>query len=364
MKKFFIIATVCLLSIALIATFSLMSCKPEEEQTVAEEDLEETSEEMPEETTEEDVGTSEDTSDIEIIFIHKYHGSPWIDINKIGVEEFCEEHGIKGTLTGPVEADAVMQAQLVEDYIAKGVDAIIIVPNDPVTIEPVLKKANDAGIVTITHEASTAVNVSYDLEAFTNKAYGEKMMQIFAEYMGEEGGYVAQVGFLTSVSHNEWIDAAVAYQKENYPNMYEVTERVEDEEDEQKAHDLTLELINTYPDLKGMIGAPMAAPLGGGLAVEELSIQDEFVVVGTCIPSISSQYIESDAVKAIMFWSPYAAGWATSDLALKAIMGQEVMEGDDLGVDGYNSVTIDGKVVYGNGMIVVTKDNLAENPEP
>ena len=37
--------------------------------------------------------------------------------------------------------------------------------------------------------------------------------------MGEEGLYTTMVADVTNASHNEWADAAVAHQKEKYPNM-------------------------------------------------------------------------------------------------------------------------------------------------
>ena len=39
-------------------------------------------------------------------------------------------------------------------------------------------------------------------------------MDELAKGMGEEGEYAVFVGKLTNVSHNQWVDAAVAYQKE------------------------------------------------------------------------------------------------------------------------------------------------------
>jgi simple sugar transport system substrate-binding protein len=56
-------------------------------------------------------------------------------------------------------------------------------------------------------------------------------MDELAKAMGEEGEYVCMVGFLTTASHNEWADAAIARQKEKYPNMKLIdVDRVETED--------------------------------------------------------------------------------------------------------------------------------------
>ena len=64
--------------------------------------------------------------------------------------------------------------------IASGVDALCVIPNDIDALESVLKKAQDAGIVVVTHEASTQKNTEYDLEAFDNAQFGATIMDSLA----------------------------------------------------------------------------------------------------------------------------------------------------------------------------------------
>ena len=52
-----------------------------------------------------------------------------------------------------------------------------------------------------------------DVEAFQNAAYGENFMKELGELTGGKGKYIQFVGALTSVSHNEWCDAAKALQE-------------------------------------------------------------------------------------------------------------------------------------------------------
>jgi simple sugar transport system substrate-binding protein len=88
--------------------------------------------------------------------------------------------------------------------IAQGVDAICVVPFSTEALEPVLKKAREAGIVVISHEAAGMENIDYDIEAFDNDAYGRHFMERIGELTGGEGEYVLEVGALTSASHNRW----------------------------------------------------------------------------------------------------------------------------------------------------------------
>ena len=71
---------------------------------------------------------------------------PWFDDMVKGIEEAARELNVNAYMLAPAEADAAQQVALVESCIAKGVDAISVVPNDPAAIEPVLKKAQNADV--------------------------------------------------------------------------------------------------------------------------------------------------------------------------------------------------------------------------
>ena len=89
---------------------------------------------------------------------------------------------------------------------------------------------------------------------------------------------------------------------------------------------------------------------------------DDTCVMGTSLPSIASQYLETGAVDMISFWDPALAGYAMNKLAVMLIDGQPVTDGMDLGVEGYNKLSLDGKVLYGQAWVDVTKENMAEYP--
>ena len=143
----------------------------------------------------------------------------WFKRMEEGVLDFGKDYGVKAFMEGPSEADSSQQISIIEDLIAQGVDVICNVPYGVEEQEPVQKKAMDAGIVVITHEAAFVKNAHYDVEAFDNASYGEEIMRELASRMGEKGKYVQFVGSLTNDSHNEWTDAARAYQEKNYPDI-------------------------------------------------------------------------------------------------------------------------------------------------
>jgi simple sugar transport system substrate-binding protein len=157
-------------------------------------------------------GTKEaEEKEWEVVLIGKLE-HPMFDNTFIGMERAAKDlGGMKVTMVNPAEADAAQQVALVEDQIAKGVDAILVVPNDPGALEPAFQKANDAGIITFTHESVLSKNITFDIEAFDNATFGRRHMDNLAKQINYEGGYICFVGNLTAVTHNEWVDAEIAW---------------------------------------------------------------------------------------------------------------------------------------------------------
>lgn len=274
-----------------------------------------------------------------------------------GVKQFAADTGIDAFQQGPSKADAAMQIQVAEDVLAQNVDALLVVPYQVPPMEPVMQKAMERGVVVVTHEASDVQNADYDIEAFNNADYGRHLMDNLAACMGEEGKYAMFVGSLTSTSHNEWVDAAVSYQQEKYPNMEMVGSKNETGDDVAKAYQITKELLKTYPDLKGFQGSAATDVVGVGQAVEEAGLQDSTCVVGTSITSYASDGLATGAIDVASAWDPAMAGYAMNVVAQKLLAGEEITDGMDLGVPGYEKIILDGKVIYGSAWIDITEEN-------
>lgn len=295
-----------------------------------------------------------------IVTVVKLSGIAWFNRMEEGVKQYAADTGQNASQVGPASADAALQVQMIEDLIAKKVDAITVVPNSPEALEPVLAKALAQDIKVVGHEASSLTNVTYDVEAFDNGAYGEHLMEALAQAMGGEGEYAVFVGHLTAKTHNEWVDAAIAYQKQKYPKMTLVTDKLESNEQQQTAYQKTKELLRTYPNLKGIQGSAGEDVVGAALAVEEAGLTGKVSIVGTSLVSVAGPYLESGEINMISFWDPAKAGIAMNKVAAMAIEGKPVTDGMDLGVEGYNKIRLDGKVIYGQAWVDVTKENMGE----
>lgn len=308
-------------------------------------------------------GGSTGDQDFTIAIVPKDSTNPWFVRMEEGVKRYAAETGLNVFQKGPAETDATMQAQVIQDLIAQGVDAIGVVPVDPGALETVLKEALDAGIVVVTHEGASQQNTMYNIEAFNNSQYGAFIMDNLAEAMGEEGVYTTMVGHVTNASHNEWADGGVAHQKEAYPNMTLLAEepRVESQDDGEVAYQTAKELLKKYPNLKGIMGTSSFDAPGVARAIDELGLKGKVFTAGTGMPAANAQILKDGSVAALTLWDPAEAGYAMAELARQILAGEEIKAPVNLKAPGYEAMEFaegSDKVLEGSGWVVITADNV------
>lgn len=297
----------------------------------------------------------------EIVMCAKQEGIHWFDDMRAGVEQFGKDFGVNAYQIAPESGDPAKQAQMVESLIAKRVDAILVVPNDPQSIKPVVEKARAAGITVVSHEAQSLAGISnFDVEAFKNEDFGRLMFENLAKAMDGEGEFAGTVGALTMETHMQWFNAGMDFVKANYPKMkFVLSQPMEDNNDEKTALDKVNEVLKKYPNLKGLFGCSVSGTSMAALAVEKLRRKD-VKVVGLGLPSVNGIYLEDGYEQEAQCWRPADAGYVSALVALKVLKGEPIASGLDLKRPGYDSVKLEDGVIYGNATLVLTKDNYKD----
>ncbi|WP_193316213.1 substrate-binding domain-containing protein [Bifidobacterium cebidarum] len=303
-------------------------------------------------------GAGKQASELKFATIVKSMGFNWFKRMETGVKQFASDTGIDAFEQGPSQADPAQENQVAQDALAQGVHALIIDPIDVAQTESVIKQAKQQGVVVVTLESPADKNAVYDVEAFDNKAYGRHIMDELAKSMDETGQYGIFVGALNSQSQMEWTKEAVSYQKEKYPNMEWVGDYNVTNSSQQTSYAQMNQLMKKYPDLKGALGADAFDVVGIGQAVQEAGKSGQIAVMGTSIVSYSGDLLKSGAITKIFTWDPADHGYVGNKVAQMVLEGKDITDGTDLGVSGYDNVTLKGNTIYGNGWIDITADNM------
>lgn len=302
-----------------------------------------------------------------IVTVVKVIGENWFTRMGEGVKEFgASNAGVTTSLAGPARADSAQQLRVIEDLVAKKSSAIAVVPMDPAALEGVLKRAMDRGIVVVTHEADNAKNTQADIEAFDNTAFGARLNERLAKCMGESGKWTTFVGSLGSLTHMQWAGGGAGNAKK-YAQMTLVDANNESFNDANKAYEKAKEILRKHPDLKGFQGSSAIDVIGIGRAVEEAGLQDKTCVYGIGLPQDSGKYLETGAIDGISFWDPKDAGLVMNKVAKLLLDGKPITDGMDLGIKGYNKVSVKtgpgkGVIITGQAWVDVDKSNYKQYP--
>jgi len=290
----------------------------------------------------------------------KEAGVPWFNILNQGLEEGAKQFNLKTSMTGPATADPAQQVKLIEDLIAKKVDVIGLVPLDTNVTAEVVKRAKAAGIIVVTQEGPNQEGKTWDVELMSAQAYGEAQMKSLAREMGEKGDYVVLVGTLTTTGHNQWADAAIAYQKSHYPNMKMAADRFPGADSIEDSTRVTQDILKAYPNITGIVSMGSNGPIGAGNVLAKRNLAKKIALVGTTIPSQARAHIMSGVIREGFLWSPKEAGLAMTAVARMTLDGVKFKSGMD--VPGLGKATIDSanNVVMVDRILAINKKTIGD----
>lgn len=289
----------------------------------------------------------------------KIGGIPWFNAMEEGIKERAGELGVSAEMIGPTSADPALQVRAIEDLIAKGVDVIGVVPNDEAALEPVLKKAMDAGIKVISHEGPGLQNVDWNFELASADGFGEAHAKLLCEQTDEPGTYAVFVGSLTVPLHNAWADAGIKWIEENCADKlkpvgdrYGVAESVDD------SRSTALDIIAANPDLRGFLAFGSQGPIGAGRAVEERRLGGKVHVLGPFSPGQGQKLLMNDIISGGFMWNPAEAGRVFVTLGNMLVEGVEITDGTE--IEGLGVVSPDGTNIITDNLLEINKSTVAD----
>ncbi|MCW5320208.1 autoinducer 2 ABC transporter substrate-binding protein [Verminephrobacter aporrectodeae subsp. tuberculatae] len=294
----------------------------------------------------------------DVSVVVKIGGIPWFNAMEQGIRKAGGELGVQAGMIGPTEADAAQQVRAVEDLIARKSKVIAVVPNDAKALEPVFKRARDAGIKIITHESPEQKGADWNIELTTVAGFGERHMESLAKAMAGQGKYAVFVGSLTVPLHNAWADAAIAHQKKNFPKMQLVADRFGVAENLDESHRTAQDLMRAHPDLKGFLAFGSQGPIGAGRAVLEAGKTDKVAVVGPFSPGQGAKLVKAGAIREGFIWNPSLAGEVIVRVGKLLMDGQEPSNGME--IQGLGKVLVDKerRSILGQKLETINKESI------
>ncbi len=243
----------------------------------------------------------------------KLMGIGYFNACRKGAEEAARELGVALTFDGPPVDRVELQTQMIDEWIALGFDVIAVAPNDPEVIAPALRRARDASIITLTWDADANPGSS-GRATFVNQApveaIGNLLVDLMAAATGGKGKTVIVTGSATAPNQNAWMAVMERRMKQKYPAMV-LLQTLVPEEDQNRARQMTRDVLNAHQDLAGIWGITSVALPAVAEAVHQAGRSGRVHVTGLSLPSTVKTYVRNGTIAQFVLWNPIDLGYLT-----------------------------------------------------
>jgi ABC-type sugar transport system substrate-binding protein len=258
---------------------------------------------------------------ITVALLPKSKGNAYFISCKAGAEKAARALGVDLLFDGPTESDPAKQNEIVENWIALGVDVIAAACENREGISTALRKAESRGIKVITYDADALPDArSLFVNQATPEGIGHGMADEAARLLNSEGEIAIILATLTAANQREWqkhIETRIA---DKYPKMKIVAVRPCDDLKD-KAQSEATALLSAYPNLKMIVNICSPAVPGAAEAVKQAGKTGQVKVIGLGLPSENRRYVKEGVTESVMLWKTEDLGALTVEAAVALVKG-------------------------------------------
>ena len=272
-------------------------------------------------------GSASAATKLSITFLPKNLGNPYFDTSDAGGKKAVEEFGGTYSEVGPQTGSPDAQVQYINTAAQQRTSGLVVSANDPKAICDALNEARKAGTKVVTFDSDTDPTCR---DLFVNQATAEGIAKVQTDLVTKAIGDTGEIAILSAsanaTNQNAWIDLIKKDLAANHPNV-KLVDVVYGNDDDQTSFDKTAALLQSHPNLKGIISP---TTVGIAAAARYLSTSDKkgkVYLTGLGTPNQMKEFVKDGTVKEFALWNPgdlgYLAAFAAKALADGTITGKE-----------------------------------------
>lgn len=294
---------------------------------------------------------------LRIALLPKAKTDPYFVSCKDGAEAAAQELGVELLWDGPTKGDPEKQNEIVEAWITKGVDVICASVLNRDAIDGVLKKAMAKGIKVLTWDADANPDArQFFVNQATSEGIGYTLADELATLCGDAGPYVIISAGTTDANQNEWMVYIKARMAEKHPQMKLLEVRYSEGERD-KAMTETRNMLNKYPDLKGVMAIAAPAVPGAAEALKQAGRTD-IKLTGLSVPSLCKEYVHDGFIDSIVLWNTVDLGYLTVCAAKAVKEGQVGTQAATLDFGRLKGISVGDGNIYLGQPFIFRQDNI------
>ncbi len=180
----------------------------------------------------------------------------------------------------------IEQAKQIENYIALGLEAIVINPVDRTALGPAIKKANEAGIPVFTSDLqSIAEGAKITAHVGTDNLQGGRLAgDAMIEAIGDQGGNVVVVHYKQAHSCvlrvQGFTERIEEHNKKNPEKKIEIVAEVDGGGSRPQGFKAVNDVLPATPNLAGLFAINDPSAIGAWRALKDADRQDQVTIIG------------------------------------------------------------------------------------
>ena len=286
-----------------------------------------------------------------VAFIPKLTGNAFFEVANTGAQEYAKDWGMTVDYIGSPNATAADQVSVINDAVAKGVDAICISTVDAAGVADALKAAQDAGIVVCTWDSDAAVSDrALMVSQGTPEVLGQMLVDLSVEGLKARGvdpekdpvKYCWHYSQATVTDQNSWQVEGEKIIKEKYPNWENVQpDNYYSEQDAEKSVTIGKAVLAAHADIDLIICNDSTALPGQLEAAQQAGLtKDDVTITGFATPNAIKPYCTANILHNWGLWDCKVQGALGCYVAAYIAAGNDVKVGDTIDVPGIGSVEV------------------------
>jgi rhamnose transport system substrate-binding protein len=265
---------------------------------------------------------------LSVVFIPKNLGNPYFDTSDAGGKKVVESLGGTYSEVGPQTASPDGQVQYINTAAQQHASALVVSANDPKAIGDALNQARKGGTKVVTFDSDTDAQYR---DLFINQASPEGLAKVEVDGITKQIGNSGEIAILSAsanaTNQNAWIDLMKKDLAANHPNV-KLVDVVYGNDDDQTSFDKTAALLQTHPNLKGIISPTTVGIAAAGRYLSTSDKKGKVALTGLGTPNQMREYVKNGTVKEFYLWNPADLG------GLAAYAADALVKGKITGKDG------------------------------
>lgn len=254
----------------------------------------------------------------------------WLTV-KDGAEAAGKELDAQIIWQGPSkETEIEKQINIVRDMMNRRVSALVLAACDENALVQPIQRAMSMKIPVITIDSGVQSDLPLSFVATDNIAAARLAAEVLAKLIGEAGP-VGLIPFVPGAATSEMREQGFKEGIAAFPNITLAATQY-CMSDVAKAMDITQDMINANPDLRGIFAANEAAAIGAAQAVRTAGKTGVVKLVAFDASEDEVAALREGVIQALIVQNPFKMGYVGVKAAIDALQGNPVEKRIDTGV--------------------------------